>query len=99
MTFSGWVNSQMQHFLQTRICLLQHIKQASYQATIWKGATIPIIDMPSPTDHGWKIDEEGNIDVVWMTKKCASSVLLNQLLKRQTTSVMKCASVSVAQFS
>jgi hypothetical protein len=47
-----------------------------YQAVIWKRATTPIIDAPSPTDHGWKIDEERNIDVVWMTKKCAPDVLL-----------------------
>ena len=57
-------------------CLLQHIKRASYQAATWKRATTSIIDTPSPTDHGWKIDEEGNIDVIWMTKKCAPDVLL-----------------------
>ena len=39
-------------------CLLQHIQRAIYQAVIWKRATTPIIDAPSPTDHGWKIDEE-----------------------------------------
>ena len=57
-------------------CLLQHIQRAIYQAVIRKRATTPIIDAPSPTDRGWKIDEEGNIDVVWMTKKCAPDVLL-----------------------
>ena len=57
-------------------CLLQHIQRASYQAAIWKRAATAIIDTPSPTDHGWKIDEEGNIDAVWMTKKCAPDVLL-----------------------
>jgi hypothetical protein len=49
---------------------------SKYQAAVWKRATTSIIDAPSPTDHGWKIDEEGNIDVVWMTKKCAPDVLL-----------------------
>jgi hypothetical protein len=55
----------MQHCLQiSEDCLLQHIQREHYQAVIWKRATTPIIDAPSLTDHGWKIDEEGNIDVV-----------------------------------
>ena len=54
-------------------CLLQHIKRANYQTTIWKRATTQEISAPSPIDHEWKIDEdqEDNIDVVWMTGKCA----------------------------
>lgn len=57
-------------------CLLQHIKRANYQTAIWKRATTQEIGAPSPVYHGWKIDEEDNIDVVWMTGKCAPDELL-----------------------
>ena len=92
-------------------CLLQHIQRASYQAAIWKRAIVPIIDTPSPTNHGWNIDEEGNIGVLWMTKKCAPDVLLKDCnckcktgcstlrcsCKKAITSVMICASALDAQ--
>jgi hypothetical protein len=61
----------MQHCFQiSEDCLLQHIQREHHQAVIWKRATTPIIDSPSSTDHGWKIDEEGNIDVVMMLLRC-----------------------------
>ena len=72
-------------------CLLQHIKRASYQAAILKRATIAIIDVSSPTDHGWKIDEEGNIDVVWMTKKRAPGVLLKDCKCKTGCSTLRCS--------
>ena len=57
-------------------CLSKHIRRANYQAAIWKKATSPMINAPSPTVHGWKIDKEGHIAVVWMENKCAPDVLL-----------------------
>ena len=52
----------------TRDALCQHIKRASFQASVWRQAS------PSPLDHGWK-NEDGVLLPVWMTGPSAPSCL------------------------
>ena len=44
-----------------------HISRANYQSYIWRHAVQPILSLPNICDHGWKIDEEGNIAINWMS--------------------------------
>ena len=48
-----------------RASLREHIKRANYVATIWKKADKQKIDPPSPTLHGWVLDETDRYAVKW----------------------------------
>lgn len=37
--------------------LAEHIKRSNYVAAIWKSAMTSIINAPSPTEHGWLLDD------------------------------------------
>ena len=42
-----------------------HILRANYQAYIWKHAHVPDIELPSPTNQGWKLTDGGLLDINW----------------------------------
>ena len=44
-----------------------HIRRANYQCYIWRHAVQPILRLPDFYDHGWKLDEEGNVTINWMS--------------------------------
>jgi hypothetical protein len=45
----------------------QHINRANYQCYIWRHANQPVQNLPNFCDHGWKIDDQGDVLVNWMT--------------------------------
>ena len=38
-----------------------HKKRANYQCYIWKSATTPVLQMPSPVGNGWTTSDDGNL--------------------------------------
>ena len=46
--------------------LTQHTKRANYQACIWKQCLNPMVQLPSPDEHGRKKD--GRQCVGWLTE-------------------------------
>lgn len=48
----------------TRKSLENHTRRANYQAMVWKRALDCTMDIPSPSDHGWKIDGS-SISIDW----------------------------------
>ena len=60
----------------TSDALNMHIKRANYQAHIWKSTTKQYLNMPSPVDAGWTI-EEGIVVPMKMTKYPAPEPLLD----------------------
>ncbi len=57
----------------TKDALHQHIKQANYQAHIWKQSLVTVMDIPPPPNgHGWK-QTESSIELVLMTQEAIPS--------------------------
>ena len=57
-------------------CLDLHISRANYQSYIWRHAAQPVLNLPSFREHGWKVDEDGNVLVNWLTIAPAPESLL-----------------------
>ena len=43
-----------------------HAMRANYQAYIWRQSLLQYQDEMDPTEHGWLIDIDGNLDIKWM---------------------------------
>ena len=56
--------------------LLLHIYRAVYQCYIWRNATQPILNLPNFTEHGWRIDESGEVCVKRMSLPPAPDSIL-----------------------
>ena len=54
----------------------QHIRQANYQCHIWRHTAQPVLNLSSFREHGWKVDEDGNVLVNWLTIAPAPESLL-----------------------
>ena len=54
----------------------QHIKRANFQCFIWRHATQATLNLPSFCSHGWKLDEEENVIIDWMTIPAAPDSVL-----------------------
>ena len=54
----------------------QHIRRANFQCFIWRHATQATLNLPSFCSHGWKLDEEGNVVIDWMTIPAAPDCIL-----------------------
>ena len=39
--------------LPTLDSLVLHLRRANYQSFIWKSACSPVLQLPSPVEHGW----------------------------------------------
>lgn len=60
-----------------RSTLHMHIKRANYQALVWKESTNAYYpDLPSPEEHGWKINSNGDIDYNW----CGGDIIPQELV-------------------
>ena len=59
----------------TSDCLLQHLKQANYQAFVWRHSVEAMQDLESPEGHGWVRDRE-LIVLLLITKSPAPESLL-----------------------
>ena len=58
--------------------LILHIKQANYQACVWRQATVPNPSIPSPSQHGWEADGE-TIKIKWPGSRPAPDEVLELL--------------------
>lgn len=61
-----------------RDCLYMHVQRSNYQAAIWKSClqTSPVV--PSPTLHGWTIND-GKLAIHWMRSAPAPEMVLELL--------------------
>ena len=46
---------------------------------IWRRALETCPEIPNPQGHGWTIDKDGNLDIVWMNGSSAPDVVLQFL--------------------
>ena len=60
-------------------CLLMHVIRANYQAAIWRRALQKMPPVPSPKDHGWDIDADGQLVIQWMRGTPAPDTVLQLL--------------------
>ena len=60
----------------THDALLQHIKRVNFQCYIWKNATTPVLNLPSPVGKGWIEDENANLAHELSTKPAAPSAVI-----------------------
>lgn len=50
----------------TQAALIEHIKRAAYQAGhCWAQAMIATPELPSPSEWGWKVKDEGGWEAFW----------------------------------
>ena len=47
--------------------LLLHITRANYVAYIWRQCMNPTIDAPDFCNHGWQVNESGDLKVKWLS--------------------------------
>ena len=72
----------------TSECLSHHIKRANFQAFVWNRALVPLQNIPSPDEHGWKL-ENGKLFPVLMTRSPAPEGMTELTTCRCTTSECK----------
>ena len=65
--------------LPTRDALQHHIRRANYQAALWQRALQAQPNIPSPESHGWVVDVNGNLAILWMTQPPAPRDLLRMI--------------------
>ena len=51
--------SKPNNFLFSQASLMQHMRRAIYQSSLWSNSTTPLTNKPSPEDHGWRKTENG----------------------------------------
>ena len=71
----AFCNRQICHIPPTKAALFQHVKRAVYQAGhVWGQALTASPVLPSPSEWGWKEDENGDWIPLWTTQPDASAV-------------------------
>lgn len=60
-------------------CLNQHNKRANYQAAILKRCLDNFSEIPQTEGHGWMLDEDGTLNIKWMTGAPAPEAVLELL--------------------
>ena len=64
---------------QTKAALIQAIKRAHFQRIVWYNDTAADLNIPSPSEYGWRV-EAGGVSPVMTTLDPAPEVIL-QLVK------------------
>ena len=59
--------------------LKQHMQRANYQAGVWRGALMPMPDIPEPDGHGWIKIADGGLDLDWIHRQVAPDAVLELL--------------------
>lgn len=59
-----------------RSSLEKHMKQANYQALIWRSALEQYPKIPEPAGNGWTADSSGNLNIDW----CDDPILPTELI-------------------
>ena len=57
-------------------CLFMHAMRANYQTGIWRRSLKQHPQVPSPVEHGWARDDEGQLTVEWMWGSPAPEAVL-----------------------
>ena len=57
----------------------KHIQRLAYQAAIWQNALNAIIECPNITNHGWLVDDKGNVSINWMDLPPAPDGILENI--------------------
>ncbi|KAJ8251972.1 hypothetical protein COCON_G00212840 [Conger conger] len=60
-------------------CLFMHSIRANYQAAIWRRSLQTQPSVPSPKDHGWTTDDQGQLEIQWMRGSPAPDAVLQFL--------------------
>ena len=60
-------------------CLFLHAMRANYQAGIWRGSLQQHPQVPSPVEHGWVRDVDGQLTLEWMRGSPAPEAVLQLL--------------------
>ena len=60
-------------------CFQKHVQRANYQAALWRRCLEAQPDVPSPVEHGWKLDPEDGLLVKWMDGQPAPEAVLDLL--------------------
>lgn len=58
--------------------LHQHLLRANFQAYIWKHSLSNVLNLPSPCESGWTL-EDGELVIRWMRKPCAPDGFLENV--------------------
>ena len=77
----------------TKDVLNKHIQRSVYQAAIWRNALNAIVDCPNIINHGWLVDENGNLSINWMDLPPAPDGILENI----ECSCKKAVSVVIAR--
>jgi len=57
-------------------CLFHHAQRANYQAGIWRRSLECNPEVPRPSDCGWMVGDNGDLEILWMTGPPAPSAVL-----------------------
>ena len=63
----------------TKDALNKHIQRSVYQAAIWKNALNATVECPNITNHGWLVDDKGNVSIDWMDLPPAPDGILQNI--------------------
>ena len=63
----------------TKDALVKHIRRSAYQAAIWRNALNAMVDYPAMTNHGWLVDNDGNVTIDWMDLPPAPDAILENV--------------------
>ena len=64
--------------------LHMHALRANYQSFIWRNSHVPYLDIPSPTECGWKTDDNGTVAVDWLNGDVMPQKLIDVLANRES---------------
>ena len=63
----------------TKDALNKRIQRSACQAAIWKNALNATVDCPNIINHGWLVDENGNLSINWMDLPPAPDGILENI--------------------
>ena len=60
----------------TNDSLEKHVLRANYQAAVWRRSWDLAQDLPGPVGNGWKLSEDGTLEIHWGDLPCAPDSVL-----------------------
>ena len=67
-------DSNLRNLPPSRDALLQHTKRACYQAGYLWSETISNVELPDPTNWGWKRSINGTLLPLWVAELCSIQI-------------------------
>ena len=63
--------------------LRKHVQRANYQCRIWREALTPMVNITDSVTHGWKLGDDGSLEIDWMDYQPApDEVFLNEIISQ-----------------